>query len=87
MAPSTPFIDRETGELDTAQIRNEAYPLLGLVLLFVGLALIPFLFVIFLFGNSLLGFVFTLLTQLILVVGTGIVLLYIIARAIELADT
>jgi len=86
MTPSFPFIDRETGALDTAQIRNEAYPLAGLILLFVGLALIPFLFVLLFFGNSFLGFVFTLLTQFILAVGTGIVLIYIIARGIQLAD-
>jgi hypothetical protein len=86
MSPSVPFIDPETGALDTAQIRNEAYPLAGLILLFVGLALIPFLFVLLLFGNSLLGFLFTLVTQFVLAVGTGIVLIYIIARAIQLAD-
>lgn len=86
MPPSAPFVDRETGALDTDQIREEAYPLVGLVLLFVGLALIPFLFAIFLFENSLLGLLFSLLTQFILAVGTGIVLMYIVARGVQLAD-
>ncbi|MFW5955920.1 MAG: hypothetical protein ACOCQY_00795 [Halorhabdus sp.] len=80
-------VDRETGALDTSRIRQEAYPLLGLIFLFAGLALVPFLFVLLFFGNSGLGFVFTLLTQLVLAVGAGIVLMYIIARAIQLADT
>lgn len=86
MSSSTPFIDRETGALDTTQIREEAYPLAGLVLLFAGLALVPFLFGILLFGNSALGLLFTLLTQLVLAVGTGIVLIYVVARGVQLAD-
>lgn len=86
MSPTGPFIDSETGGLDTNQIVAEAYPLVGLILLFAGLALIPFIFVILLFGNSFIGFLFTLLTQLILAIGTGIILIYIIARAIQLAD-
>ena len=85
MLSTAPFIDRETGALDTTQIREEAYPLLGLIFLFAGLALVPFLFVILFFGNSGLGFLFTLLTQLVLAVGAGVILMYIVARAIQLA--
>ncbi|WP_340102178.1 hypothetical protein [Salinibaculum salinum] len=86
MSPTGPFIDSETGGLDTNQILTEAYPLVGLILLFASLALFPFIFTILLFGDSFIGFLFTLLTQLILAIGTGIILIYIIARAIQLAD-
>jgi len=86
MSPSVPFIDRETGALDTDQILSEAYPLVGLIALFAGLALIPFLLVVLFAGNSLFGALFTIVAQFILAVGTGIVLMYGIARAIQLAD-
>lgn len=84
MSASPPFIDRESGELDTSQIRAEAFPLAGLIVLFGGLALIPFLLGI-LFGNSGLSILFVLATQLVLAVGAGIVLMYVVARAIQLA--
>ncbi|MEF8784739.1 MAG: hypothetical protein V5A45_02315 [Haloarculaceae archaeon] len=86
MSPTGPFIDPETSELDTDQILTEAYPLIGLIVLFAGLALIPFLIVLLFAGNSLLGSLFTLLAQGILAVGTGIVLMYVIARAIQLSQ-
>lgn len=86
MAKSTPFIDLETGGLDTDQIRSEAYPLVGLIALFAGLALIPFLVVFFFGGNSVIGLLLTVVAQLILAVGAGIVLMYVIARGITLAD-
>ena len=86
MSPSAPFVDRETGALDTDQIRQEAYPLVGLIALFVGLALIPFLLLFLGFGNTVIGIVLTLLMQFILAVGTAIVLIYIVARGIQLAD-
>lgn len=86
MAKSTPFIDFETGGLDTDQIRSEAYPLAGLIALFAGLALIPFVFMFLFGGNSALGLLFTVVAQLIFTVGAGIVLMYIIARGINLAD-
>lgn len=86
MSKTPPFIDPATGELDTDQIRAEAYPLTGLVGLFAGLAFVPFLFVILFAGNSTLGMVLTLLSQLIIAIGTGIILMYVIARGIQLAD-
>lgn len=85
MPTSVPFIDTETGGLDTKQIQEEAYPLVGLIALFAGLALIPFLFVVLFAGGSLLGTLFIVVTQFILAVGTGIVLMYVIARAVQLA--
>lgn len=86
MSPTGPFIDPDTGGLDTSQIQAEAYPLVGLILLFGALALFPFIFTLLFFGNSFIGFLFTLVTQLILAIGAGIILIYIIARAIQLAD-
>lgn len=86
MASTGPFIDPESGGLAIDQILQEAYPLLGLILLFAGLALIPFVLTLLLFGNSVLGLVFSFLTQLTLAVGAAIVLMYVIARAIQLTD-
>lgn len=57
----------------------------GLIALFVGLAPIPFVVVFFFGGNSALGLLFTVVAQLILAVGAGIVLMYVIARGITLA--
>lgn len=83
---SPPFIDQESRELDLGQIRDEAFPLAGLVVLFGALALIVGLMVLLVAGNSLLAGVFTIISQFILAVGTGIVLMYVIARGIQLAD-
>lgn len=83
---SPPFIDRESGELDLGQIREEAFPLAGLIALFGGLALLLFLITLLVAGNSLLGGVFTVGSQFVLAVGTGILLMYVIARGIQLAD-
>ena len=86
MPSDPPFIDPVSRELDTAQIRAEAFPLAGLVVLFGALALLPFVLGLLAGGNFLLGAVFTVLAQFILAVGTGIVLMYVIARGIQLAD-
>jgi hypothetical protein len=83
---SPPFINQASGELDLGQIREEVFPLAGLIVLFGGLALLPFLFALLVAGNSLLAGAFTVLSQFILAVGTGIVLLYVIARGSQLAD-
>jgi hypothetical protein len=83
---SPPFIDQESSELDLGQIRDEAFPLAGLIVLFGSLALLVFLVVLTVAGNSLLGGVLTLVSQFILAVGTGIVLIYVIARGIQLAE-
>lgn len=83
---SPPFIDQESGELDLGQIRTEVFPLAGLIVLFGGLALLMFLITLLVAGNSLLGGVFTVVSQFILAIGTGIVLMYVIARGVQLAD-
>jgi hypothetical protein len=83
---SPPFIDQESGELDLGQIRAEVFPLAGLILLFGGLALLVFLLTLLAAGNSILGGFLVVVTQFILAVGTGIVLMYVVARGIQLAD-
>ncbi len=81
-----PFIDRESGELDLGRIRAEAFPLAGLILLFGGLALLVFLLTLLVAGDSILGGFLVVVTQFTLAVGTGIVLIYVVARGIQLAD-
>jgi hypothetical protein len=81
-----PFIDQESGELNFDQIRREVFPLAGLIVLFGGAALLVFLLALLAAGNSLLSGFFTVLSQFILAVGTGIVLIYVIARGVQLAD-
>lgn len=83
---SPPFVDRESGELDLSRVLAEVFPLASLILIFGGLALLVFLIVLLVAGNSLLGGLLTVVTQFILAVGTGIVLMYVIARGIQLAD-
>lgn len=85
MSPFPPFIDRDTGSLDYGQIQAEAFPLAGLIAFFAGLALVPFVFVFLFAGNSALGLLFTVVGQFILAIGTGVVLMYVIARGIQLA--
>lgn len=85
MAPSTPFVNRGTGTIDATQILAEAIPLAKLIGLFVAIALIPFAMVFLLGGHSLPGVIFALAGQFILAVGSGIVLMYVISRAIQLA--
>lgn len=83
---SPPFINQESGELDLGQIRSEVFPLAGLIVLFGGLALLAFLITLLFAGNSLFGGLFIIVSQFIVAVGTGIVLMYVVARGIQLAD-
>lgn len=86
MSSSTPFVDIETGTLDFGQIWRETYPILGLILLFGILGVIPLYLGRGLEFGSLLGTGLALIGQLIFAVGSGIVLMYIIVRAIQLSD-
>lgn len=86
MPSSTPFVDPETGLLDRDQIRREAEPLAKLVGLFAVLALAPLLVVFAVGGDGALAFLFTVLAQFVLAIGTGITLMYVVARAIALSD-
>lgn len=85
MPSKSPFIDSGTRELDTDQILSEAVPLGKLIGIFVAVSLIPFALVFFSLGNSGVGALFVVIGQFILAVGTGIVLMYIIARGIQLS--
>ena len=84
MSDGPPFTNSDDATLDTAQIRRKAYPLAGLVALFGALALIPFVLSLFA-GESSLVVIFTILAQFVLAVGAGIVLIYAVARGIQLA--
>ena len=85
MSDDPPFISPKRGTLDTAQIRRETYPLADLVMLFGALALVPFVLSLFV-GGSPLSTLFTIIAQLVLAIGTGLVLIYVVARGIQLAD-
>ncbi len=85
MPPSTPFVDRRTETIDTTQVLMEVVPLAKLIGVFVAMALVPFTVVFLLSGHSVIGVLFTLVGQFILAVGSGIVLMYIIARALQLS--
>ena len=85
MAPATPFVDPDTGRLDTDQLLYEAVPLAKLIALFAAVALVPFA-VLFLLGpTGPLGALVGLLAQFVLAVGGAVVLMYVIARAQALA--
>jgi len=90
MSPSRPFFDPDTGEFDTVQLIEEALPLTRLIGAIVLVALIPILFrVIFqgLLGLTIgLGFLYMLVSQFILAVGTGLILIYVIVRANQIID-
>lgn len=81
-----PFVDTTTGELKTDQILSEVVPLGKLIGFFVAVSLVPFGLVFFALDRSSLGVLFVLLGQFILAVGFGIVLMYVIARGIQLSD-
>ncbi|WP_323675425.1 hypothetical protein [Halorubellus sp. PRR65] len=85
MPSDTPFVDPLTNELDAPQLLREAVPLAKLVALVALGALVPFLFVVLFGARSTLGTVFLFASQFVLAVGTGLVLMYVVARAHELA--
>lgn len=83
MSSSPPFIERTSGSIDTEQVLREVVPLAKLIGLVAVAALIPFALAVTLGITPIL---FTIVTQFVLAVGSGIVLLYVIARAIQLAE-
>ncbi|MDT3436523.1 hypothetical protein KZ498_16860 [Haloarcula sp. 1CSR25-25] len=83
MASSPPFIDSPSGTVDTTQLLREAIPLTKLIGLVAMVALGPFALAV---GLGVFQRLFTLLTQFILAIGGSIVLMYVITRAIQLAD-
>lgn len=85
MPSPRPFINPATGELDTDQILSEAVPLGKLIGLFVAISLVPFGLMFFALGNSGLGALLAVIAQFILAVGAGIVLMYVLARGMQLS--
>lgn len=83
---TTIFFDQETGELDTDRILAEAIPIAKLIALFVVITIIPLRILLEVGLPPIVETILALLAQFILAVGTGIVLLYIISRAIQLAE-
>lgn len=86
MSSPSLFIDRETGKIDTDQLLAEAIPLTKLVVLFGFLAFIPLQIASALNLGLSIGLILTVAAQVILAIGAGLILLYIITRAIHLAD-
>ena len=86
MASSPPFVDQETERIDRTQVLAEATSLAELIGLIVAIALIPFAFVVLLGGHSGFSMILMFVTQFILAVGSGIVLIYCIARAIQITS-
>ncbi|WP_136690003.1 hypothetical protein [Halorhabdus amylolytica] len=86
MSGSQPFVKRENDELDLRQIWDESLPILGLVVLFGSLALLPYLVVVVIFEGTFISLILRSFTQLVLAVGAAIVLMYVVTRAIQLAD-
>lgn len=86
MAPTTVFVNRETGELDTDQIVFEAIPIAKLIALFVVITIVPLRILLEVGLPPIVETILSLMAQFVLAVGTAIVLLYTISRAIQLAD-
>ena len=88
MPPSKPFFLPRSQRLDKEQIIEEAIPLAKLIGAVGVVALLPlllqFVFVDLTAVVPFFGIVFTLATQFVLAVGTGIILLYLIVRANQL---
>jgi hypothetical protein len=85
--PAGPFVDPDSRELDLEQIRQEAIPLVGLIVLFGALAFLPVLVALLLPSSSLISFGLLVVAQLVLAVGAALVLLYVVARGNQLADS
>lgn len=86
MDRTRPFFDQKTGNLDTAQLKAEVFPIVKLLGLFLLLGL--GLFVIGLAASATViffGILFVFAAYVVLILGVAIVLMYTIARAIQLA--
>jgi len=83
MSSPPPFIDRTSGTVETNQLLREAVPLAKLIGLVTVIALVPFALAVTL---DVFTRLFTLLAQFVLSIGGSLVLMYIIARAIQLAE-
>lgn len=82
--PTPPFVEAGTLSLDFDALRREAIPITALVALFGGLALLPFA-VGFAVGGPF-AVLSAVVGQFVLAVGTAMLLLYVVTRAIQLAN-
>ena len=82
MSQIPPLVDAESGRIDRTQVLAEAIPLAELVGLVALIALVPYSIAVLL-GESIL---FALLGQFVLAVGSGVVLIYVVSRAMQLAS-
>jgi hypothetical protein len=88
MATDRPFYQPGSSSLDGDQLLEEAIPLAKLVLVVGAVAVIPILLQM-MFVEALgllpvsLQWLFAVLTQFVLAVGAGLILLYVVARAIQ----
>jgi hypothetical protein len=85
MSNSPPFVGRESNDLNVRQIASEAVPIIGLGVLFGSLAAVPVLVSAVVPLGSPLQLALVLVAQFTLAVGVAIILVYIIARGIQLA--
>ena len=83
---SLPLVDDETGSIDRSRVLSEALPIAKLAALAVAAALVPAAVAHLLGEFSTLGELFALLTQFVLAVGLGVVLLYVVARGTQIAE-
>ncbi|WP_276260158.1 hypothetical protein [Haloglomus litoreum] len=85
MPSDPPFFDSADRSLDTDQLLYEAVPVAKLVALVVVIAFVPFALRFGVGRNEALSVLFGVLGQFVLAVGAGVVLLYVLARAEQLA--
>lgn len=78
------FVD-DTGGLDLEQVVSEAVPIAYLIGTFATAALVPFLLGLLL-GPGGIAIVFSILAQFVLAVGSAVVLLYVVSRALQLHE-
>jgi hypothetical protein len=86
MSSNSPFVDTSDWSYDTGRIVAEAIPIAMLIGLFGALALVPLTVATLFAGGSILGDLFRLLAQLVLAVGSGVVLVHVVARGVRMAD-
>jgi hypothetical protein len=87
MPADRPFIVSGSATLNTDQIIRESIVLAKLIAAVGAVGLVPFAVAVLFGGRGGLGLVFMLLGQFILAVGTGLVLIYVVARGVTLAGS
>lgn len=86
MPSSTPFVDPGTGSLATGRILAETIPLAKLIGSVVAVALVPFAVALLVNPVGPLDEIFVIVGQFVLAVGSGIVLMYVISRAVQISE-